>query len=60
MNPFLAVCLFVLAVAAAFLLVSLALFWLVPLAFLVSFSFTQAMATAALMFLFGGITAAKG
>ena len=59
MNAFLAVTLFVLAAVAVFVLMSLALWWLVPIAFLVSFSFTQAMATAALMLLFGGTVVAS-
>ena len=58
MNAFLAVTLFMLAVVAAFFVMALLLWWLVPIAFLVSFSFTQAMATAALLLLFGGTFAA--
>ena len=57
MNAFLATVLVVLAAVAIFMLMSLALWWLVPIAFLVNFSFTQAMATSLLLFLFGGITA---
>lgn len=57
MNAFLAVTLFMLAVAAVFFVMSLLLWWLVPVAFLVNFSFTQAMATAALLLLFGGTLA---
>lgn len=57
MNPILAVALFLLAAVFVFFTMSLLLWWLVPLAFLVGFSFQQAMATAALLLLFGGITA---
>ena len=58
MNPFLVVALFVLVAVAAFLLTSLAVWWLVPVALLVSFSFSQAMATTLLMFLFAGMVTA--
>jgi len=60
MNAFLAVTLFMLAVVAVFFVMALILWWLVPIAFLISFSYTQAMATAALMLLFGGTVAAGG
>lgn len=59
MNAFFATVLVTLAAAAVFILMSLALWWLVPVAFLVQFSFLQAMATAALMLLFGGVVTAS-
>lgn len=46
-------------VAVAFLVFSLALWWLVPAAFLVPFSFTQAMATTGLLLMFAGLVSAK-
>jgi hypothetical protein len=57
MNAFVAVSLFLLAVVAGFMLISLALFWLVPIAFLIDFSFMQAMASAALLLLVAGLLA---
>lgn len=60
MNPFLAVAFFLLAVVAGFLLVSLLLWWLVPLAFpALAFSFSNAMALAGIAFLVGGLASAR-
>lgn len=59
MNPFLAVAFFLLAVVASFLIVSLLLWWLVPLAFpALSFSFSNAMALAGIGLLFAGLASA--
>lgn len=59
MNSFLAGLLVILAVAGAFLLLALVVWWLVPLAFpALSFSYTNAMALSLLMILFGGLASA--
>lgn len=59
MNAFLAVTLFMLAVVAVFLLISLAVWWLVPLAFpALSFGFGNAMALTLLGLLFAGLSTA--
>jgi len=57
MNAFLATLAAILVVAIAFLLISLMVWWLVPLAFpALSFGFTNAMALTLLMLLFGGVS----
>lgn len=57
MSTFAAIILFVLGAAAVFLLISLAVWWLVPLAFpALSFGFGNAMALTALGLLFAGLS----
>ena len=57
MNAFLATLAAILVVAIAFLLISLIVWWLVPLAFpALSFGFTNAMALTLLLLLFGGVS----
>lgn len=59
MKSFLAGLAIVAMIAIAFLVLSLAVWWLVPAAFLVPFSFSQAMATSGLMLIFAGLVSAK-